>query len=1038
LVEFRVLGPVDVFAGGCRVNAGHARQRAVLAVLVLELGRVVPAEVLVDRVWGEEPPRSVRNALQGNVSRLRMLTAEGGEPPATLARRAGGYVLEAAPEQVDLQVFRGLVAQAGAAGGDERAAGVLRRGLGLWQGGALGGVASPWLDGVREALEQERRAALGDLYDIELRLGRHAAVAGELSEAAVAHPADERLVGLLMLALYRSGRAAGALRWFERACRGLAEELGTDPGPELRRLHQQVLRADPALDWRDRAGTATDLASGPAAGGGADLASGPAAGGKGVVPRELPGDVAAFTGRAAELATLDRLLADPAEGGPAAVVISAVSGTAGVGKTALAVRWAHRAADRFPDGQLYVNLRGYDPGLPLSAADALAGLLRSLGVAGTDMPPGEDGRMARFRSLLAGRRMLLVLDNAADSGQVRPLLPGSPHCRVVVTSRDALAGLVARDGARKLDLDLLPEQDAVRLLRAVIGPSVDEDPPAARLLAGQCARLPLALRVAAELAVTRPGLPVADLAGELADEQRRLELLDAGGDPHTAVRAVFSWSCRHLDDATVQGFARLGLHPGPDFELYAAAALADITQDQARRLLDTLSRTHLIQPSQAGPGRYVMHDLLRAYARDLAVARAEDDQQAALTRLLDHYLAAAAAAMNTLYPAERYVRPAVPRAGVLPPMAGPKDAQAWMEAQMACLVTATALAAGHGWPSHATRLAQTVSRQLEAVGHHPEAVIIHSHAIRAAREVGDRAAQANALVSLAAIDGWHGHQQRAADRCEQAVALAGQAGDLVTQSRALANLGNADLLQSRYQQAVDRYQQALAIDREIGNLVGQCRSLGNIGCVLVMRGRCRQALGPLEESLAIAREIGHHTGEGHALTQLGEAESALGHYQQAASYFGQCLANVRRRGDRFGEAYALSGLGRVEARRGRRGQAAMLLEQALALHREIGSQPGAAEALNHLGEFLLSSGQPDQARDRHAEALTLSRQIGDEYEVARGLAGLASCFDSAGQQEQAIYHWREALAIYTSIGAAEADRVRARLRACARRPTTIP
>ena len=355
------------------------------------------------------------------------------------------------------------------------------------------------------------------------------------------------------------------------------------------------------------------------------------------VPRQLPAAVADFTGRAAELQALTRILDEVGKGVPGTVVISALGGSAGVGKTALAVQWAHQVAGRFPDGQLYVNLRGYDPDRPMPAADALAGFLHGLGVPGQDIPPGEAERAARYRSLLVGRKLLVVLDNAGSVEQVRPLLPGSPSCAVVVTSRDSLAGLVARDGATRLEVDLLPPADAADLLRAVIGQRAEDDPGAAGTLAAQCCRLPLALRVAAELAIARPGVPLADLAAELADQQWRLDLLDAGGDPHTAVRAVFSWSYRHLDDDSARAFRLAGLHPGPDFEPCAVAALIGTTLEQARPALDALARAHLIHP--AGGGRYGMHDLLRAYARELADASdGEEEQNAALTRLFDHYL----------------------------------------------------------------------------------------------------------------------------------------------------------------------------------------------------------------------------------------------------------------------------------------------------------------------------------------------------------------------------------------------------------------
>ncbi len=556
-VEFRVLGGLEIRAAGQRVGVGHARQATVLAVLLLDLGRAISAEQLIDRVWGAAPPPSVRSVLHGYVARLRAALAAAGDPEVALARRSGGYLLDADPDQVDLYRFRRLVAEAGAAGADQPAAALLRSALRLWRGPVLAGLDSPWLRGMRTTLEMQRIGAVLDLGDIAMRQGQHASLASQLAGEAAVYPADERLICQLMLALYRSGRAAEAMVWFEQTRRRLAEELGADPGPELQALHQRMQRSDPSLAAPGRPG-----------------------------PRELPADVSAFTGRATELTELDQLLTTPGEtaadaGGTATAVITAVSGTAGVGKTALAVHWAHRATRHFPDGQLYVNLRGYDPDRPVPAADALAGFLRALGVAGQDIPVGEGERAARYRSLLAGRRILVLADNAAEAAQVRPLLPASPGCAVLVTSRDSLASLVAREGARRLELDLLSQQEAITLLTTLIGVRAGADPGAVAALATRCARLPLALRVAAEIAGVRPDVSLAELAGELADRQARLDLLDAGGDPRTAVRAVFSWSYEHLDPDAARAFRLLGLHPGPDFEQYAVAALTGTTLAQA-------------------------------------------------------------------------------------------------------------------------------------------------------------------------------------------------------------------------------------------------------------------------------------------------------------------------------------------------------------------------------------------------------------------------------------------------------------------------
>jgi DNA-binding SARP family transcriptional activator/Flp pilus assembly protein TadD len=1017
-MEFRVLGPVEVHNGGQRLNIGPARQRAVLAVLLLDLGHVVVTERLVGRVWGTDPPPSARNALHGHMTRLRAAIGARPDSGTRLARRAGGYVLEADPEQVDVTEFRRLVTAASASGADERAAELLGGALECWRGPALAGVASPWLDGMRDALESERRAAVLDLNDIGLRQGRHGPLAAELTELAEVYPEDQRLVGQLMLALYRSGRMADALWWFERTRRGLADELGADPEPRLQELHQQIMRGDRSLDWPGLAGHD----DGPAGGGG----------GRRPVPRELPADVPAFTGRAAELAELDRLLAGHAEDGkPDTVVVSAVAGTAGVGKTALAVRWAHRAAAQFPDGQLYVNLRGYDPGQPVAAADALAGFLNSLGVQDQGIPAELAQRAALYRSLLAVRRILVVLDNASDVEQVRPLLPGAAGCRVVVTSRDALAGLVARDGARRLDLDLLPIADAVALLRAVIGARVDAEPEATQTLAERCARLPLALRVAAELAVAQPALPLADLAAELTDEQGRLELLHAGGDSRTAVRAVFSWSCSHLDLSAVQAFALLGLHPGPDLEPYAAAAIVGVTLPEARRVLALLAAAHLIAPSPTVPGRHAMHDLLRAYARDLADSREDEEaQRQAITRLLDHYLAVAATAMEILHPYKRLSKPAVPVSEAPAPLIADKDAaRAWLDGQLGCLVAAALHACAHGWPDHVIRLADTLFRYLAYSRPSAEAVTLLSLALSAARSTGSRSAEINALNQLGGLLLTMNQFPEATRLLRSCLALAKEAGNRGAQGPALGNLGNIDLQQGRYRQAADYYAQSLALAREVGNSRVQAMSLAFLGECALRCCRYHEAIGYLEQSHAIAAEMGERLIESYILSHVGYCEIALANYPQATRHLRQGMALARQLHLRREEAYALGGLGKIQLARSHHSQAARLLQRAIVMYREAGSRYGEAEMLSSLGEVLLAAGRPEQARSEHAAALVLASQIGNRHGQGQAHSGLASCYDAAGDREQARSHWHEALAIFTSIGSDEADQVLSRLAA---------
>jgi tetratricopeptide (TPR) repeat protein len=744
-----------------------------------------------------------------------------------------------------------------------------------------------------------------------------------------------------------------------------------------------------------------------------------------VVPRQLPGPVGQFAGREAELAALTGLL-EGADSSPAAV-ISAIGGTAGVGKTALAVHWAHQVAERFPDGQLYVNLRGYDAGDPVTATDALAGFLRALGVAGQDIPGDLDERAAAYRSLAAGRRMLVMLDNTRQVEQVRPLLPGSPTCVTVVTSRDALAGLVAADGALRLEVDLLPLADAVGLLRGLIGTRADDEPDAAVALATQCCRLPLALRVAAELAAASPDVPLGVLVGELADLQHRLDVLEAGGDERTAVRSVFTWSYRHLDPDAARLFVLLGLHPGPDLDVHAAAALAAATAAAARRMLGVLARAHLIQP--AGPGRHTMHDLLRAYARERAWAeRSEDERQAALTRLFDSYLYIAATAMDTLFPAERHRRPQIPPAATpAPALAGAAEARAWLDGNLANLAATAACTADRGWPGHAIRLSATLSRYLAGGSRFPEAAVIHTHALAAAHATGDRAGQATALSNLSQIDLHHGRGQQAAGRLRQALALFREAGDQAGKARVLNNLATVEAQQGRYRQAGQHHQQALQLYLATGNQTGAARALHGLGDMDLRMGRYQRASDHLQRALGLCQETGDRVNEAYVTAGIGDLGLRLGRYQQAAGDLTRALGMFRETQDRTGEAWVLAHLGAAELGKGRGRLAVDYHQQAVALARENKDRFGEAEALNGLGEAYLATSQPAKACAAHSRALDLAAQTSDRFEQARAHAGLARSQHASGDAARALSHGHQALALYTDLGTPEASQIRALL-----------
>jgi tetratricopeptide (TPR) repeat protein len=754
-----------------------------------------------------------------------------------------------------------------------------------------------------------------------------------------------------------------------------------------------------------------------------------------VTPAQLPADVSAFTGRDAELAELDRLLHtagrsdssfDAGRTESTAVVISAVSGTAGVGKTALAVRWAHQARGQFPGGQLYVNLRGYDPDQPMTPADALARFLAALGVSAQDFPLDLDERAARYRTETAGRRMLILLDNASTVEQVRPLLPGTGSCGVVVTSRESLAGLIAVHGARRLDLDLLPAADAIMLLRRLIGPRVDAEPGAAAALARQCARLPLALRVVAELAVARPTTRLAELAAELADQQRRLNLLDAGGDPRGAVAAVFSWSIRHINPETARTFRLLGLHPGPDFDAYAAAALAGTGLDQARRTLDLLARAHLVHLTS--PGRFGMHDLLRAYATSLATSPdPADDPRIAQGRLFDYYLATATAATRRLYPADRHHGPrAHPASTPIPALADCDTARQWLNAERACLVAVATHTAVHGWPAHTLRLSTVLFRYLVG-GHYIDALAVHTHARDAARQTGDRAAEAQAILGLGAAHLRLGSHERAVAHLQRALALFRQAGDRVGIARALDNIGVIERRRGRYRPAADRHRQALALHRKAGDLSGETWALNMLGMVEERLGCYGLSADHHQQALALSRRHGDRSAEADGLNLLGVVEERLGRYAQAADHHRQALVLYRTAGDRSGEAWAMSLLGIIHTRLGRPGQAADNHRQAVDLCREIGDRDGEASALNGLGEATHAAGHHAAALIHHAAAYALTVDADAPDQQARSHTGMGHAHRSLGEFVQAREHYERAWAVYTKLGMPDADHVRAHL-----------
>ncbi len=886
MVEFRLLGDVEADIDGRTVDVGHLRQRCVLVALLVDANRVVPVEQLLDRVWADRLPQRARGTLHSYLSRLRLALASASG--VGIARRPGGYLLTVDPMCVDLHRFQHLATRARAAADPDTAAQLLKQALGLWRGEAFSMLDTPWIATVRAAAEAQRLAAELDHNDLELSRGRHVALVCQLSKWAAAHPLDERLAGQLMLALFRCGRQADALDLYQRVRIRLADELGADPSPPLRRLYQQILNADPAL----AAPTAARVTPGR---------------GRPRVPRQLPVAPPSFTGRSAELATLSTTLLGPRDaGGP--MVISVVGGAGGMGKTWLALRWAHDHLDRFPDGQLYVNLRGFDPGAdPVSSTLAVRGFLGGLGVHPDAVPVDVEAQAALYRSLVAGRRMLIVVDNARDSAQVIPLLPGGNTCRVLVTSRHQLPGLLAGHGARPVSLDVLPDPEAAHLLTNHLGVDrVAAEPAAVAALLRRCAGLPLALGIIAARATVQPGLPLSALADELDDASTRLDALDAG-ELAVNLRAVLACSYAALPAEAAGLFELLGLAAGPDISLPAVASLAAMPMTRTRAVLRQLASAHLVQ--ECPPGRYRLHDLVRLYATEqrLRLGAASDP---ALHRLLDHYLETARTAALLLDPHREPIPPTQARAGVARiDLRDRSQALAWFTAEHTVMLAAIDQAAAAGANPHTWQLARTLTTFFDRRGHWHDRAHTQRAALAAARRLGDRTAEAHSHRGLALADTWLGRYADAADHLRQALALFDQLGDDDGKALTHRNLARVAARQGHHRDALPHDRQALRLFRAAGNRSGQARALNAVGWHLAHLGEHEQALTYCEQALELHQQIGNRRGEGETWDSLGYIHCRRGHHQPAVDCYQRALVLLRETGDRYYEATTLTRLG---------------------------------------------------------------------------------------------------------------------------------
>jgi DNA-binding SARP family transcriptional activator/tetratricopeptide (TPR) repeat protein len=947
----------------------------VLASLLLSAGRVVSHGELAEAVWGLGAPPSADVSIRNYVRRLRQVLQDAGLD--RIVTRPGGYLIQVDAGELDLARFERLAVDAQAAMRDEAwetVAAHAAAALALWSGDALAGVPSEVLV-AREVprLTELRLQVVESRVGAEIHLGRPSEVIAELRRLIVVHPLREHLRALFMLALYESGRQADALAAYQQARQMLIEELGTEPGTELRDLHQRILERGretrPIAHAAAGRGRSQMIATAAGDQGRSQTRSADA--GKGPVPRQLPAANLHFVGRDAEISAFLRLVDDACgvpddrdadshlDVMPGGVPIMIITGTAGVGKTALALRLAHLVANRFTDGQLYLDLRGFDPGLdPLPTGAAIRSFLDGLRVPSDQIPTGLDAQAGLYRSMLAGRRMLIVLDNAASAGQIRSLLPGGGRCLVIVTSRRQLTPLAATEGARILTLDVLTGIEAHDLLATRLGQArMAADPAATAELFAECAGLPMALSIVAARAESLPAFPLAAIASELRDARRRLDALD-GGEASIDARAAFSWSYEQLPAATATMFRLLGLHPGPDITEAAAASLAGISRRQAGRLLRQLAANCLL--TEHLPGRFAFHDLLRLYAAEKAATTdSEELRNVATRRAVDYYLQSARAADRAIYLAR-------PRIALPPPLpgndpeafAGHEEALAWFDQEHYVLLAVISLCAAQGLDTQAWHLPWAMESFFYRRAHWRDWAGTQEVALAAAQRNSDRDAQAHAHRGIANAHIEIGAHDVASEHLTDALRLREESGDVVGQARIYLDMARSTGLRHNYTEYLAHARRGLDLSRSASDTLGEGHGLAEVAWALALLGRHRQAITHGHASLRILRQLGHRPMEGPVWDTLGYAHHHLGDYRRAAACYQRAVQILDDYGYRHGKAVTLTSAGVAYRAAGDAQAAGDAWREALAILEET-CHPDAEKVRAHLRDL---NGAPDGLR----------------------------------------------------------------------------
>jgi len=949
-----VLGPVRARRGTEQLSTGSPQQRALLAALLLREGRTATAGELIDALWGEEPPSQALAALRTYASRLRKVL-----DPGVLVSESGGYAVRGLAEgALDLAVAQDLAAEAEKARGAGdlcHAREVLDRALHLWDGETLAGVPGPYAEAQRVRLEEWRLQLLESRLDMDLEQGCHAEAVAELTALTAAHPLRERLRELLMLALYRSGRQAEALAVYADTRRLLADELGVDPRAGLRELQQRILKADPGL--AEPSAAKAEPAPTP------------------VRPAQLPATVPDFTGRSAFVKELGEVLST-AEG--RVMAVSAVAGIGGVGKTTLAVHVAHQARAAFPDGQLYVDLQG--AGARSAEPETVLGsFLRALGTADSAIPDSLEERAALYRSVLDGRRVLVLLDNARDAAQVRPLLPGTEGCAALVTSRVRMVDLA---GAHLVDLDVMSPDEALSLFTKIVGEErVASEREAALDVVAACGFLPLAIRIAASRLAARRTWTVAVLAAKLADERRRLDELQAGD---LAVKATFELGYGALEPAQARAFRLLGLADGPDMSLAAAAAVLDLPLEETEDLLESLVDTSLLE--SAAPGRYRYHDLVRLYAR--ACAERDEwppsERDAAMSRLLDFYLATASEVYLIERPGDRLVDHLEHAAHPGLSFSDRHAAQDWLYSEAVSLLACVRQSARPETIRRAVDVLWAAVDLAESGANSREYEAVAARLLEVAQDAREPRAQARALITLAYAHSLTGRFDSADEGAAQAHELALGSRDRLAGCWSSNILGVIAMYQSRYEDSEQHFTRAVENFRAVGDRSGEASALCNLSRTHLATGRTDSAVALAEQGTAMYDGMGH------------DLKGANGRYA-----LGLALISSERLGE-----------------------ATECLQQALRVFRESRQRLWEGMTLFRLAELGLAAGRPAQAAADAETALTLLRDIGGEWRRGNVLTVLGRALNGIGHLDRAQVCWREALDIFEALDAPEADEVR--------------